>query len=233
MTKKKILIIEDDLAIGNLIKMALEINDYDFQLVTTGAEALKSSLSFKPDGMILDLGLPDMDGKLIIEKTRQWSNLPIIVVSARGEEQEKVQALDLGADDYVTKPFSVDELLARIRVALRRTHDELSPTNQQVFINGPLRIDYSSNSVWMNTVEIHLTPNEYKLLEVLSKHVSKVLTHNFLLKAIWHDALDTDIPNLRVFMATLRKKLEQSDPSVKLIQTHIRVGYRMLHVENS
>lgn len=232
MTKKKILIVEDDLAIGNLIKMALEINDYDYVLVTTGSDALRVSLSLKPDGMILDLGLPDMDGKTLIEKTRQWSNLPIIVVSARGEEQDKVQALDLGADDYVTKPFSVDELLARIRVALRRTQDDPQKTNQQTFSNGPLRIDYSSNCVWMNDVEIHLTPNEYKLLEVLSRHVGKVLTHNFLLKYIWHDALDTDIPNLRVFMATLRKKLEQVDNSSKIIQTHIRVGYRMLHIEN-
>lgn len=232
MTKKKILIVEDDLAIGNLIKMALEINDYDYALVTTGSEALRVSLSLNPDGMILDLGLPDMDGKTVIEKTRQWSNLPIIVVSARGEEQDKVQALDLGADDYVTKPFSVDELLARIRVALRRTQDGSQKTNQQTFTNGPLRIDYSSNCVWMNDVEIHLTPNEYKLLETLSRHVGKVLTHNFLLKSIWHDALDTDIPNLRVFMATLRKKLEQVDNSSKIIQTHIRVGYRMLHIEN-
>lgn len=192
---KRILVVEDDLAIGNLMKMAF------------------------------DLGLPDLDGTEIIKKVRAWSKTPIIVVSARDDETDKIEALDLGADDYITKPFSIDELLARIRVALRRVDDAQPMSN--LFTNGPLTINYLSQEVFINDHLIHLTPNEYLLLEVLSRNVGKVLTHNFLLKSIWQDALDTDIPNLRVFMATLRKKLEVTNSP--LIQTHIRVGYRMIH----
>lgn len=222
---KKILIIEDDLAIGNLMKMAFELNQFSFELSVTGQDALQKILSYQPHIIILDLGLPDLDGTEIIRKVRSWSKTPIIVVSARDDETDKIEALDLGADDYITKPFSIEELLARIRVALRRV-DEIQPTNN-LFTNGPLTINFLSQEVFVNNHEIHLTPNEYLLLEVLSRNVGKVLTHNFLLKSIWQDALDTDIPNLRVFMATLRKKLEITDSP--LIQTHIRVGYRMIH----
>lgn len=222
---KKILIIEDDLAIGNLMKMAFELNQFSYELSVTGQDALQKILSYQPHIIILDLGLPDLDGTEIIKKVRSWSKTPIIVVSARDDETDKIEALDLGADDYITKPFSIDELLARIRVALRRV-DEIQPASN-LFTNGPLTINFLSQEVCVNEHEIHLTPNEYLLLEVLSRNVGKVLTHNFLLKSIWQDALDTDIPNLRVFMATLRKKLEIADSP--LIQTHIRVGYRMIH----
>ena len=222
---KKILIIEDDLAIGNLMKMAFELNQFSYELSVTGQDALQKILSYQPHIIILDLGLPDLDGTKIIKKVRSWSKTPIIVVSARDDETDKIEALDLGADDYITKPFSIDELLARIRVALRRV-DEIQPASN-LFTNGPLTINFLSQEVCVNEHEIHLTPNEYLLLEVLSRNVGKVLTHNFLLKSIWQDALDTDIPNLRVFMATLRKKLEIADSP--LIQTHIRVGYRMIH----
>ncbi|VEI07220.1 response regulator transcription factor [Kurthia zopfii] len=222
---KKILIIEDDLAIGNLMKMAFELNQFSYELSVTGQDALQKILSYQPHIIILDLGLPDLDGTEIIKKVRSWSKTPIIVVSARDDETDKIEALDLGADDYITKPFSIDELLARIRVALRRV-DEIQPASN-LFTNGPLTINFLSQDVCVNEHEIHLTPNEYLLLEVLSRNVGKVLTHNFLLKSIWQDALDTDIPNLRVFMATLRKKLEIADSP--LIQTHIRVGYRMIH----
>lgn len=222
---KKILIIEDDLAIGNLMKMAFELNQFSYELSVTGQDALQKILSYQPHIIILDLGLPDLDGTEIIKKVRSWSKTPIIVVSARDDETDKIEALDLGADDYITKPFSIDELLARIRVALRRV-DEIQPASN-LFTNGPLTINFLSQYVCVNEHEIHLTPNEYLLLEVLSRNVGKVLTHNFLLKSIWQDALDTDIPNLRVFMATLRKKLEIADSP--LIQTHIRVGYRMIH----
>ncbi|RIJ69636.1 response regulator [Rummeliibacillus sp. POC4] len=232
MNHKKILIVEDDIAIGNLIKMTIELHDYDYKLVTKGMDALKEVVSMHPDVIILDLGLPDMDGINVILKVRTWSKTPIIVVSARGEETEKIKALDMGADDYVEKPFSVDELLARVRVALRRSVANIDIEKEQsVFTNGPLSIDYLSNTVYVNNEEIHLTPNEYKLLETLSKNLGKVLTHNYLLKQVWGDALDTDVPNLRVFMATLRKKIEKDVNQPRFIQTHIRIGYRMIHWE--
>lgn len=230
MGKKKILVVEDDRAISNLIQMTLQLYDYEYKVVMNGLDALKLSVTMQPDLVILDLGLPDIEGIEVIEKIRSWSSLPIIVVSARAEENDKIKALDMGADDYVTKPFSVEELLARIRVALRRIRDEETPA-LPIFNNGPLTIDYPSNSVWLNEEEIHLTPNEYKLLEILSRNVGKVLTHNYLLKEIWPDSLDSDIPNLRVFMATLRKKLAPTQATPTLIQTHIRIGYRMLHIE--
>lgn len=234
MNPRKILIVEDDIAIGNLIKMTIELHDYAYKLVTKGKDALKEVVSMHPDVIILDLGLPDMDGTDIILKVRTWSQIPIIVVSARGEEAEKIKALDLGADDFVEKPFSVDELLARIRVALRRSVANAAIEKEHpIFTNGPLTINYLSNTVFINNKEIHLTPNEYKLLETLSKNLGKVLTHNYLLKQVWGDALDTDLPNLRVFMATLRKKIEKDIKQAKFIQTHIRIGYRMIHWEKS
>ena len=226
---KRILVVEDDVAIGHLIKMTLNTQQYEYDIVRDGQSALQKTLSMKPDVIILDLGLPDMDGIDLIYKIRSWTQIPIIVVSARGEEYDKINALDAGADDYVTKPFSVEELLARIRVALRRNMNEYNLDQvQPVFINGNLKIDYLGNTVFVLGEEVHLTPIEYKLLVVLSKHVGKVLTHNFLLKEVWQTVLQSDVPSLRVFMATLRKKIEENPATPKYIQTHIRVGYRML-----
>lgn len=226
---KRILVVEDDIAIGNLIKMTLTTQNYEFDIMQDGSSALQKAITFKPHVIILDLGLPDMDGLDFIHKLRSWTQTPIIVVSARGAELDKINALDAGADDYVTKPFSVEELLARIRVALRRTVSEHQIDNESaVFVNGHLEIDYLANTVIVNGVEVHLTPIEYKLLVVLSKHVGKVLTHNFLLKEIWQNVLQSDVPSLRVFMATLRKKIEDNPAQPKYIQTHVRVGYRML-----
>ncbi|TKI68793.1 response regulator transcription factor [Lysinibacillus mangiferihumi] len=226
---KRILVVEDDIAIGNLIKMTLTTQNYEFDIMQDGSSALQKAITFKPNVIILDLGLPDMDGIDFIHKIRSWTQTPIIVVSARGAELDKINALDAGADDYVTKPFSVEELLARIRVALRRTVSEHQIENESaVFVNGHLKIDYLANTVFVNEVEVHLTPIEYKLLVVLSKHVGKVLTHNFLLKEIWQNVLQSDVPSLRVFMATLRKKIEDNPSQPKYIQTHVRVGYRML-----
>lgn len=226
---KRILIVEDEIAIGNLIKMALSTQQYDYDLALDGKAAIQKVLSLKPDLVILDLGLPDMDGVDVIKSVLSWSRIPIIVVSARGEEGDKIKALDAGADDYVTKPFSVDELLARIRAALRRTASERDIENEQpFFINGNLKIDYLAHTVSVNGADVHLTPNEYKLLVVLSKHIGKVLTHNFLLKEVWQTVLPSDVPSLRVFMATLRKKIERDPAHPEYIQTHIRVGYRML-----
>jgi len=204
---KRILVVEDDVAIANLIKMTLATQHYEFDIAQDGSSALQKAITLKPDVFILDLGLPDIDGVELITKIRSWTQTPIIVVSARGEEYDKINALDAGADDYVTKPFSVEELLARIRVALRRMSYEHPPEQENsTFTNGYLQINYVDNTVLVNGKEIHVTPIEYKLLVILSKHVGKVLTHNFILKEIWHNALQSDIPSLRVFMATLRKK---------------------------
>ncbi|MGE7933182.1 response regulator transcription factor [Viridibacillus arvi] len=228
----RILVIEDDKAIGNLIKMTLSTQGYEYDIAIDGKSALQKVLSMPPDVIILDLGLPDMDGIEVINKIRGWSQTPIIIVSARGEEHDKIHALDAGADDYVTKPFSVDELLARIRVALRRVKkDSLLDMELPIFTNGNLKIDYLANTVFIHGEEVHLTPIEYKLLVVLAKHVGKVLTHNFLLKEVWQQVLPSDVPSLRVFMATLRKKIEENPANPKYIQTHVRVGYRMLRYE--
>lgn len=226
---KRILVVEDDKAIGNLIKMTLTTQKYEFDIAYDGASALQKAAFFHPDVILLDLGLPDMEGVDIIRKIREWTQTPIIVISARGEERDKILSLDTGADDYITKPFSVDELLARIRVALRRsTAEHGSENGQPVFTNGALQIDYLANTVFIEGKKVHLTPIEYKLLVTLSKNVGKVLTHNYLLKEVWGNTLPSDVPSLRVFMATLRKKIEGSSSTPKYIQTHIRVGYRML-----
>lgn len=225
---KRILVVEDDIAIGNLIKMTLTTQQYEFDIARDGNSALQKALAMNPDVIILDLGLPDIDGVELITKIRSWTQTPIIVVSARGEEHDKINALDAGADDYVTKPFSVEELLARIRVALRRMSFEHQLENEpSIFVNGHLQINYAANTVFVHDKEVHLTPIEYKLLVILSKHVGKVLTHNFILKEVWHNALQSDVPSLRVFMATLRKKIEDNPANPKFIQTHVRVGYRM------
>ena len=222
MNKPMILVVEDDKAVQKLITTTLETQGYQYHTAATGEGAIFEAVSQQPDIMILDLGLPDMDGVDIIKKVRAWSNMPIIVVSARSEDRDKINALDAGADDYLTKPFSVEELLARLRVSLRRVRydSEKLQKDATVFINGNLRLDYA---------EIHLTPMEYKLLCLLAKNVGKVLTHNYILHEIWGN-YSNDIPALRVFMATLRKKIEKSTSQPKYIQTHIGVGYRMLRV---
>lgn len=233
--KTLVLIVEDDKAIRNLLSTALEIHGYHARFAETGREALAAIISYKPNIIILDLGLPDMDGTEIIKKVRSWSDVPIIIVSARGEEKDKISSLDFGADDYLTKPFSVDELLARLRAALRRAQKSQQTVDGETaaFINGGLKIDYVSGCVFVSDKEVHLTPIEYRLLCLLAKNVGKVLTHNFILKEIWGTATVADVtPNLRVFMAALRKKIEMSDQSTKFIQTHIGVGYRMLSADN-
>lgn len=233
MVKSKILVVEDDPAISNLIRTTLETQNYQYHTAKTGSSALMDAISYRPDVIILDLGLPDMDGVEIIEKVRGWTNTPIIVVSARSEDQDKVEALDAGADDYLTKPFSVEELLARLRVTQRRlmmTQYE-SPVEASTFTNGQLRIDYAAGCAYLNDEELHLTPIEYKLLCLLSKNVGKVLTHTFITQNIWGSSWDNDIASLRVFMAALRKKIEKEPGAPQYIQTHIGVGYRMLRVE--
>ena len=230
MYKPKILVVEDDPAITNLIRTTLDTQEYQYHTAKNGAEALLDAVSYNPDVIILDLGLPDMDGVEIIHKMRGWSMVPIIVVSARSEDQDKVEALDAGADDYLTKPFSIDELLARLRVALRRSLAEegAAQTQSSIYRNGGIVIDYAAGCVYMEGNEVHLTPIEYKLLCVLAKNTGKVLTHNYILKEVWGSVLASDTPSLRVFMATLRKKIEKNPSDPKYIQTHIGVGYRMI-----
>ena len=175
-----------------------------------------------------------MDGIEVIKKIRTWSNLPIIVISARSEDTDKIDALDAGADDYLTKPFSVEELLARLRVTQRRLammQGEAPATKTSVFTDGQLKVDYAAGCAYLGDEELHLTPIEFKLLCLLSRNVGKVLTHTFITQSIWGSSWDNDIASLRVFMATLRKKLEKGPDSPQYIQTHIGVGYRMMKVE--
>ena len=187
--------------------------------------------SSQPDLVLLDLGLPDIDGMDVIASIRSWSQMPIIVISARGEDADKIAALDAGADDYLTKPFSVEELLARIRTTQRRLNYVPNTHEDSVFLDGALRIDYAAASVTLHGSPVHLTPIEYKLLVLLSKNVGKVLTHAYIIRHIWGTGVDTDIISLRVYMASLRKKLNDPDLSEPYIQTHIGIGYSMTRVE--
>lgn len=233
MNKALILVVEDDNSVKNLITTTLKAHNYRYLSAQNGASAILEASSHNPDIVLLDLGLPDMDGIEVIKKIRTWSNMPIIVISARSEDSDKIEALDAGADDYLTKPFSVEELLARLRVTQRRLNmlrDEAA-AESSVFTNGKLRIDYAAGCAYLEEKELHLTPIEYKLLCLLSRNVGKVLTHTFITQSIWGSSLENDIASLRVFMATLRKKIETDPDSPQYIQTHIGVGYRMLKVE--
>lgn len=233
MNKPLILVVEDDTSVKNLITTTLKAHDYRYLTAQNGGSAIMEASSHNPDIVLLDLGLPDIDGVEIIKKIRSWSNMPIIVISARSEDTDKIDALDAGADDYLTKPFSVEELLARLRVTKRRLammQIEVS-TQTSSFVNGILRIDYAAGCAYLGEDELHLTPIEYKLLCLLSKNVGKVLTHTFITQSIWGSSWDNDIASLRVFMATLRKKIEKEPNAPQYIQTHIGVGYRMMKVE--
>lgn len=234
MTKFNILVVEDDALVRNLITTTLKAHDYKYIVAENGEQAIMEASSRNPSIVLLDLGLPDMDGVEVIKKIRTWSNVPIIVISARSEDGDKIEALDMGADDYLTKPFSVEELLARLRVTQRRLSiiQAESDSNQSVFTNGKLRVDFAAGCAYLGDEELHLTPIEYKLLCLMAKNVGKVLTHTYITKNVWGSSWDNDVASLRVFMATLRKKLESLPDSPQYIQTHIGVGYRMLKVEN-
>ena len=230
MNKYTILVVEDDKPVRTLITTTLKANGYRFIEALSGEEAILQATSHNPDIILMDLGLPDMDGVEIIRKVRSWSNVPIIVISARSEDSDKIDALDSGADDYLTKPFSVEELLARLRVTQRRLAMLGAEHADTVFVNGSLRIDYAAGCAYLDENELHLTPIEYKLLCLLAQNVGKVLTHTYITQKIWGNSWENDIASLRVFMATLRKKLESAPDSPQYIQTHIGVGYRMLRV---
>lgn len=225
MNQPLILVVEDDPSVRNLMTTTLKTNDYPMLAASNGQTAMQEVSSHKPDIVLLDLGLPDMDGVELIKDIRSWSNMPIIVVSARSENVDKIHALDAGADDYITKPFSIDELLARLRVTQRRLASVQEDAG--TFENGDLRIDYATASASMAGEALHLTPIEYKLLCLLAQNVGKLLTHTFLTQHIWGASGDKEIASLRVFMATLRKKIEKNNRPPRYIQTHIGVGYRM------
>lgn len=233
MNKPLILVVEDDVPVRNLITTTLQTNEYRYLTAPAGEAAVMEAASHNPDIMLLDLGLPDCDGVEVIKRVRTWSNMPIIVISARSEDMDKIEALDAGADDYLTKPFSVEELLARLRVTQRRLAFMTKEANasSSVFVNGKLKIDYAAGCAFLGEEELHLTPIEYKLLCLLSQNVGKVLTHTYITQSVWGRSWNNDIASLRVFMATLRKKLEAQPDSPQYIQTHIGIGYRMLKAE--
>ncbi len=232
--KPLVLIVEDEEGICNFISAILTANDFNVIKSKKAKEAISMAASCSPDLILLDLGLPDMDGVEVLKTVREWSGLPIIVVSARGHEREKVEALDLGADDYITKPFGTAELLARIRTALR--HNQ-KVSNESHFENckirtGNLEIDYEKRLVSVNQKEVHLTPIEYKIIGLLSKHIGKVLTHDFIIKEVWGpyaaNPCASEIQALRVNMANLRRKLELNPAEPEYILTEVGVGYRMV-----
>ena len=229
MNKTLILVVEDDRPVQNLMITTLKAHDYRYLTAMSGETAILEASSHNPDIILLDLGLPDMDGIEVIKRIRTWSNVPIIIISARSEDSDKVEALDAGADDYLTKPFSVEELLARLRVTERRlVANQTEQLPSAVFVNGKLRVDFSAGCAYLDEEELHLTPIEYKLLCLLSKNAGKVLTHTFITQNIWGHSWENDVASLRVFMATLRKKLDKNKDGVQYIQTHVGVGYRMI-----
>lgn len=228
-----VLIVEDDQPVRNLITTTLKAHDYRYITAANGETAVMEAASHNPDMVLLDLGLPDIDGIEVIQRIRSWSNVPIIVISARSEDEDKIEALDMGADDYITKPFSVGELLARLRVAQRRLSLISSVGMQEsVFLNGQLMIDYAAGCAYLNQNELHLTPIEYKILCLLAQNVGKVLTHKYITKNVWGSSWENNVGTLRVFMAALRKKLQTSSEMPQYIQTHVGIGYRMQKVEN-
>lgn len=233
MNNPTVLVVEDDSSIRNLITTTLKAHNYKFATAADGEGAILEASTHAPDVVFLDLGLPDMDGVDVIKRIRTWSNMPIIVISARTEDEDKILALDAGADDYLTKPFSVEELLARLRVVTRRlTFNRETKASDSIFTNGALKVDYAAGCAYLHDQELHLTPIEFKLLQLLARNMGKVLTHTYITQNIWGSSYPNDIASLRVFMATLRKKLEAGPDSPTYIQTHIGVGYRMMKVDS-
>ena len=224
--KKTILVVEDDKYIINFISMSLKKADYKIVVARSMAEALSLFYANAPDLMILDFGLPDGDGQDIIREVRQLSEVPVIVVSARQEEDEKIKALDAGADDYVTKPFYMGELQARIRVALRKNQN--NPVKNEIFQQDYLTVDIEKHQVLIDGQEIHLTPIEFKILILLIANRGKVLTHNYILHEIWGYGEGVESGNLRVFMAGLRRKIEKEPSKPQFILTEVGVGYRFI-----
>lgn len=228
ITKETMLIIEDEKNIGNYIETILISNGYKALRAVNGMSGLSMCTSHHPDMILLDLGLPDIDGMEVLRRVRGFSNVPIIVISARIQEREKIEALDAGADDYITKPFASGELLARIRTALRHSLQNANPQQEQIYDCDGLMIDFDKRLVTLDGNDIHLTQIEYKLVSLLAKNAGKVLTYDFMLKEIWGPYADTDNQILRVNMANIRRKLEKNPAEPHYIYTEIGVGYRMI-----
>lgn len=220
-----ILVIDDETAMRRFLRASLASNGYQLIEASTAEEGITRAAAHSPDLILLDLGLPDLDGLVVTERLREWSKTPIIVLSARGQEQDKIQALDAGADDYLTKPFGVGELLARLRVALR--HAAAGEGGEARFAVGELRIDLARRQVRVGERDVHLTPIEYKLLAALVKHAGRVLTHRALLKEVWGPSACEQVHYLRVYMGQLRHKLEQTPGRPRYLLTEPGVGYRL------
>ena len=231
MDKWKIMVVEDDASVRHLVTASLSAEDYAVIAAATAKEAVQLAATQNPDMILLDLGLPDGDGVEVIGKIRLWTETPILVISARDEDTDKIEALDAGADDYLTKPFSIAELLARLRSTQRRLTHLAAGNSEAVFKNGELTIDYAAGCAYLAGQPLKLTPIEYRLLCLLAQNVGKVLTHKYITQKVWGVGWENNIASLRVFMATLRKKLEILPDSPCYIQTHIGVGYRMLKID--
>ena len=233
--RSKVLIIEDDPGICTFLKTTLIADGYDAIIVSSGKSALDMIASHCPDCILLDLGLPDMDGNQIIQSVRSWTRTPIVVISARSMEEDKARALDMGADDYVTKPFGAVELLARIRTALR--HTRTTAENSEIALTGSyhvgdLEIDYRRHRVCVSGKDVHLTPNEFKIVALLGKYAGRVLTYKTMLRELWGPSASTDNKILRVHMASIRRKLEPNPDEPRYIFTEVGVGYRMAEPRN-
>ena len=226
-TQPLVLIIEDEPPLRRYLRTTLQAHGYQVEEAATGQEGRARVVDLAPDVILLDLGLPDGDGLDLARELREWSRIPIIIVSARGQEEDKILALDVGADDYLTKPFGSGELLARIRVALRHAAESAQSAPAQVVTIDELQVDFAARTVTLAGAEVHLSPNEYSLLAVLARHAGRVLTHRQLLKEVWGDAPAAQSAYLRVYMAGLRKKLEQDPARPRLLITEPGVGYRL------
>jgi two-component system KDP operon response regulator KdpE len=221
-----ILLVEDEPQMRRFLRVALEGSGYRYLEASSGTEGLAMAAQYRPDVLLLDLGLPDMDGLQVVTRLREWSGLPVIVISARGQESDKVGALDAGANDYLTKPFGTRELLARIRVALR--HAAPQTEEEPVFVLGRWRVDLAKRLVLVEGKEVHLTPLEYSLFTTLIRHAGKVVTHRQLLKEVWGGAAGAQPLYLRVYMTQLRHKLEEQPSRPKYLRTEPGVGYRLV-----
>jgi two-component system KDP operon response regulator KdpE len=225
MLKLKIIVIEDDPPIRRFLRTALETHGFEIVEAATARQGVIEANNRKADLIILDLGLPDMDGVEVVKAVRAWSEMPIIVLSARSAEAQKIEALDAGADDYLTKPFGLGELLARIRVALRHTSVPVEQTESGVFVTGNLKVDLVNRRVFNGDMEIHLTPIQYRLLAVLVKHAGKILTHRQILKEVWGPNSVESPHYLRIYMSQLRHKLESDPAQPRYLLTESGVGY--------
>jgi two-component system, OmpR family, KDP operon response regulator KdpE len=222
-----ILVIEDEAQIRHFVRATLQNHGYRVIEATTGKQGLEQTAQQQPALLLLDLGLPDIDGLEVTRQVRAWTEVPIVVLSARGQEQDKIAALDAGADDYLTKPFGVGELLARMRVALRHAARMAQEYSDPMFSVGNMRVDLIRRQVFMDDVEVHLTPIEYKMLTTLIQHAGKVVTHRQLLQAVWGPAYATEAAYLRVYMGQLRHKLEADPARPRYLVTEPGVGYRL------